>query len=97
MYPPDPRSPAEVPPEPGCADLVVTGLDVSGGLDSDGDGEPDSIFTEDEEDLLLHTDLDGDGRADQTVRLRPDGGTALELHDDPPSPVEVLLRWLRIR
>lgn len=91
MRPPD--APGRVPEEAGCA-----GLDVTTGLDSDADGHPDSIFTEDGDDLLLHTDLDADGLADQTLRLRPDGvEVGVQVCDDPPSLVEVLLRWLRIR
>ncbi|MDN5749708.1 MAG: hypothetical protein L0H64_14515, partial [Pseudonocardia sp.] len=93
-----------VPDEPGCTGLDDTGLDdtgtgihVAGGLDSDADGHADSVFTEAGDDLLLHTDLDGDCLADQAVRLRPDGGTSMERCDDRPSPVEVLLRWLGIR
>lgn len=90
MLPPDrPRGPGDVPD---CA-----GPDVTAGLDSDGDGTPDSAFTEDGDDLLLHTDLDADGFGDQTLRLRADGGTSVEDVgcDDPPSLVEMLIRWWR--
>ncbi|MDN5931751.1 MAG: hypothetical protein L0I24_11925 [Pseudonocardia sp.] len=81
---PDPRS---VPDEPGCPD-------VSAGLDSDDDGTPDSLFTTDD-DLLLHTDLDADGLADRTLRLRADGTTELEPCDEPPTLIDVLTRLLR--
>lgn len=94
MLPPDrPRDPGSVPEPPGCA-----GPDVRSGLDSDDDGRPDSVFGDDGDDLLLHTDLDADGFADRTLRLRPDGSTSVEglPCDDPPSLVESLLRWLRI-
>ncbi len=85
----EPRLPWEVP---GCA-----GPDVTAGLDSDDDGVPDSVFADDGEDLLLHTDLDGDGLGDRTLRLGPDGHAAVEpvTCPDPPSPLEVVLRWLR--
>jgi hypothetical protein len=77
---------------PDCA-----GPDVTSGLDSDADGTPDSVFTEDGDDLLLHTDLDADGYGDQSVRMRPDGSTSVEVEtcEDPPSLVDVLTRWWR--
>ncbi len=94
MLPPDrPRHPGSVPDRPGCA-----GPDVTGGPDTDDDGRPDSIFADDGDDLLLHTDLDGDGFADRTLRLRPDGSTSVDEIGcaDPPSLIESLMRWLRI-
>lgn len=85
---PDPRDPRSVPGEPGCPD-------VSTGLDSDGDGTPDSLFTTDDDDLLLHTDLDADGLADRTLRLHADGSAELEPCDEPPTLIDVLTRLLR--
>lgn len=86
---PDPRDPRSVPDGPGCPD-------VSTGLDSDEDGTPDSVFTTDDEDLLLHTDLDADGLADRTLRLHADGRTDLEPCDaEPPTLIDVLARLLR--
>lgn len=83
---PDPRS---VPDDPGCPD-------VSAGLDSDDDGTPDSLFTTDDDDLLLHTDLDADGLADRTLRLHADGSTDLVACDEePPTLIDVLTRLLR--
>lgn len=83
---PDPRS---VPDGPGCPD-------VSAGLDSDDDGAPDSVFTTDDHDLLLHTDLDGDGLADRTVALHADGSTDVaDCDDEPPTLIDVLTRLLR--
>ncbi len=84
------RSPADVPEEPGC------GPDVRAGLDSDHDGRPDSIFTTDGDDLLLHTDTDADGLADRSLRLHPDGSVTVAECADPPTLVDALLRWLRI-
>ena len=52
---------------------VPAGPDVTGGLDSDLDGRPDTIVTSDGEDLVLATDLDGDGFADQILRIGADG------------------------
>ncbi len=89
------RSPADVPEEGNC------GPDVRAGLDSDRDGRPDSIFTSDGDDLLLHTDMDADGLADRSLRLRADGSVTPGVTDqectDPPSLVDALLRWLHLR
>jgi hypothetical protein len=46
---------------------------VAGGLDTDGDGEADTTVVDDGADLLVATDLDGDGFADQVLRMVPDG------------------------
>ncbi|MBN9098918.1 MULTISPECIES: hypothetical protein [unclassified Pseudonocardia] len=59
----DPRRPGDVP----------VGLDVTGGFDTDGDGRPDTVLGEDHGDLVLSSDLDGDGLADQVLRVGPDG------------------------
>lgn len=42
-------------------------------LDTDGDGLPDTTITDDGVDLVITTDLDDDGLADQIVRIGPDG------------------------
>lgn len=93
MSAPEPRTPWSVP-EPGCP-----GPGVHDGFDTDGDGTADSVFTADHDDLLLHTDLDGDGLADRTLRLRPDGTARPEEPPcpapEPPTLLEVLLRLLR--
>lgn len=83
------RDPRAVPDD-GCPDVTT-------GFDSDADGTPDSLFTEDDAgDLFLHTDLDGDGSADRTLTLHADGGTGTApCDDDPPTLVEVLTRLLR--
>ncbi len=83
--------PADAPRDPGCAPQV------GAGLDSDRDGRPDSVFTTDGDDLLLHTDMDADGLADRSLRLHPDGTITEHECADPPSIVETVLRWLRIR
>jgi hypothetical protein len=49
------------------------GLDVSAGFDTDGDGRSDTAVTDDGADLVLLTDLDGDGLADQILRIGRDG------------------------
>lgn len=86
MHPRDPRS---VPAEPACPD-------VGAGFDTDDDGTPDSVFTADDHDLLLHTDLDGDGLADRTLALHGDGSTdVVPCEDDPPTLIDVLTRLLR--
>jgi hypothetical protein len=45
----------------------------SDGFDTDGDGTADTMVTDDGVDLILLTDLDGDGLADQVLRIGPDG------------------------
>lgn len=50
-----------------------TRADVGGGADTDGDGHPDTLLTPDGADLLVLTDLDGDGLADRVLRIGPDG------------------------
>ena len=52
---------------------TVSGIDVTGGLDTDADGRADTVVTSDGADLVLHTDLDGDGLADQVLHIGPDG------------------------
>lgn len=52
---------------------VPSGPDVTHGLDTNGDGRPDTSVTTDGEDLVLSTDLDGDGFADQILRIGADG------------------------
>lgn len=47
-------------------------FDVSGGIDTDGDGRPDTVATSDGVDLVLLTDLDGDDVADRILRIGPD-------------------------
>jgi hypothetical protein len=50
-----------------------TAADVRGGVDTDGDRHPDTLLTADAADLLVLTDLDGDGLADRVLRIGPDG------------------------
>jgi hypothetical protein len=52
---------------------LIDGIDVTGGLDTDADGRPDTTVTVDGADLVLCTDLDGDGLADQVLHIGPDG------------------------
>lgn len=68
------RSPGEVPDTaPPGPSAVPTGPDVTGGLDTDRDGRADTLVGGDGVDLILSTDLDGDGFADQILRIGPDG------------------------
>jgi hypothetical protein len=56
---------------------------IAGGVDTDGDGVPDTVLTADGVDLLVQTDLDTDGLVDRVLRIGPDGAVRAEL-----SPVE---------
>jgi hypothetical protein len=55
---------------------------VRSGVDTDGDGRPDTLLTDDGVDLLVYSDLDGDGLADRLLRIGPDGTV---FPDDPLS------------
>jgi hypothetical protein len=46
--------------------------DVDGGFDTDGDGAPDTAVTVDGIDLVVAIDIDGDGFADQVLRIGRD-------------------------
>jgi hypothetical protein len=61
------RWPGEVPD--GADGL---GAVVDGGLDTDRDGRADTALTADGDDLLVLSDLDGDGLADRVLRIGPD-------------------------
>lgn len=76
----DERRPGRVPDDAGAAGLGAAtfgaagfGADVSSGFDTDRDGCPDTAVTDDGVDLVLLTDLDGDGFADRVLRIGPDG------------------------
>lgn len=72
----DPRGPWDVPDEPEPLRPLV-----GDGVDTDADGVPDTIVVDDGFDLLVATDLDGDGVADQVLRVTVEG----EVHIvDPP-------------
>lgn len=58
---------------PGHTGARPTRTDGMDAVDTDADGRPDTIVTDDGFDLVLHTDLDGDGLADQVLRIGPDG------------------------
>lgn len=62
---PQPYTPASVPDE--------IAADVRTGFDTDGDTRPDTILTEHGDELRAHTDLDGDGFADQVLGIGSDG------------------------
>lgn len=55
------------------------------GVDTDGDGRPDTVLTDDGADLVVLTDLDGDGFADRTLRIGPDGSVHGVFHVRPSS------------
>jgi hypothetical protein len=70
------RRPEAVPDEEAASDGTAPDeqiADVRGGADTDGDRHPDTLLTTDGADLLVLTDLDGDGLADRVLRIGPDG------------------------
>lgn len=66
------RIPAEVPDDHIGAE-VPGAVDVRVGVDTDGDTRPDTVLTGCGGELLIHTDLDGDGFADQVLGIGIDG------------------------
>ena len=80
------RHPGRVPDDAGADPLLV-----AGGFDTDGDGRPDTAVTDDGVDLVLLTDLDGDGLADQVLRIGPDGVVREVAAPEPaPGPTGVI-------
>ena len=74
---PRPRHPAFVPDDDlvdavGSPVLSAGRFDISHGIDTDGDSRADTVATSDGVDLVLLTDLDGDGFADRILRIGPD-------------------------
>jgi hypothetical protein len=65
----EPRYPGQIA-DPDAPDL---GPGVADGIDTDADGRPDTIVSDDGVDLILRTDLDGDSYADRVLRIGPDG------------------------
>lgn len=51
-------------------------------VDSDGDGRPDTAVVPTRDGLLLITDIDGDGSADQVVDMDDSGGVTVSDHVD---------------
>lgn len=56
-----------------CPDPAGSPASVADGVDTDADGMPDTVVRADGIDLVLLTDLDGDGYADRVLRIGPDG------------------------
>lgn len=67
---------------------TLPGLPVATGADTDADGRPDTLALLDGPDLLLHTDLDGDGLVDQVLRLGPDAFPGLTAAPDTPDALD---------
>jgi hypothetical protein len=70
---------------------LVGGIDVTGGLDTDGDGRPDTAVVADGPDLVLCTDLDGDALADQVLHIGRDGSVWEEIWEEVVLAVDRLL------
>lgn len=71
------RRPGRVPDNDPDADPLPAGPDRFDlnrpDIDTDRDGRADTMVTTDGVDLILLTDLDGDGHVDQLLRIGPDG------------------------
>jgi hypothetical protein len=52
--------------------------DTVGGVDTDGDGVPDTVLVGDGADLLVRTDLDADGLVDRVLRIGVDAVVRVE-------------------
>jgi hypothetical protein len=65
--------------------------DVGGGFDTDGDGAPDTAVSVDGIDLVVAIDVDGDGFADQVLRIGPDGVVREAVPPAPGPAVDGLL------
>lgn len=78
------RGPGAVPddaPSRPASPWDIGGVGTESGIDTDGDGHPDTVLTEHGDELLVSTDLDGDGVADRVVGIGLDGigiGTAVD-------------------
>jgi hypothetical protein len=62
-------------------------VDVARGVDTDGDGRPDTVLWTDGAYLLVASDLDADGFADRLLRIGPDGSVLPGGAPDPDGPV----------
>lgn len=71
----------DLPPRPRDLDDLGGRVPVGAGdVDGDGDGDPDTVVVGSGDALVLFTDLDGDGLADQELRL---GAVPDEPEPDP--------------
>jgi len=82
---PDPPEPVRIEPRepgpPGSPDAPVVRRGIGpADLDTDADGVADTVAVVEGPDLVLHTDLDGDGLADRTLRLGPATLAPREVH-----------------
>ncbi len=77
------RRPGAVPDEAVDATGPDGAVDVRWGTDTDGDGHPDTLLTADGADLLVLTDLDGDGLADRALRIGPDAAVHVDRAPHP--------------
>ena len=76
------RHPGSVPDDVAAdPDVPDHPMDVGRGVDTDGDGRADTVLWADGADLLVASDLDGDGFADRLRRIGPDGA----VHADDPA------------
>ena len=68
------------------------GADVRFGVDTDGDDRADTLLATEGVDLVVHTDLDGDGLAGQVLHIGPDAAVHLTVDDD--SQPEEVVSWV---
>jgi hypothetical protein len=74
---------------------VPDDADVRAGVDTDGDGHPDTVLAADGADLLVRTDLDGDALADRVLRIGPDATVhVVDLPSDGPGGTASWGDWL---
>lgn len=77
------RHPGAVPDDADEVRRELHAADVTWGTDTDADGRPDTLLTTEGADLLVLTDLDGDGLADRVLRIGPDGSVHPAYADHP--------------
>jgi hypothetical protein len=75
--------------DPGRVPDEGMAIDVGSGFDTDGDGRPDTVLSEDGIDLVVAIDLDGDRFADQVLRIGPDAIVREVGSTGPPDPDDI--------
>jgi hypothetical protein len=89
MTEPDRPTGSDPVDEPRWPGQIADPIPATPYIDTDGDGRPDTTVRGDGVDLVLSTDLDGDGYADRVLRIGPDGVAREAGHraGEPPDPL----------